>query len=215
VGPVTAAKLRERGITNVGDVARLPEASLVAILGRAAGRQVHALARNRDPRRVRGGRRRRSIGAQRALGRMPRTWEALDAVLVGLVDRVARRLRAGRRACRTVVLRLRFGDFSRAARSHTLAQATARTHTLLSTARALLATAMPLVERQGITLLGVALSNLEDANAVQLALPFAGGEAAELDAALDGIRDRFGSSAITRAVLVGRDQGLSVPLLPD
>jgi DNA polymerase-4 len=215
VGPVTAEKLRRRGIRTVGDAARLSEAALVSVLGRAAGRQVHALARNRDPRRVRRGRRRRSIGAQRALGRAPRTWEALDAVLVGLVDRLARRLRAGRRVCRTVVLRLRFADFSRATRSHTLTQATAQTRTILITARALLATAVPLVERQGITLLGVAFTNLEDASAVQLALPLAAGAAAELDVAVDGIRDRFGSGAITRAVLLGRDQGLSVPLLPE
>jgi len=72
VGPVTAAKLGERAITTVGDVARLPESVLVAILGPAAGRHVHALAHNRDPRPVVVGRRRRSIGSQRALGRRPR-----------------------------------------------------------------------------------------------------------------------------------------------
>src|ERR687896_701197 len=138
----------------VGPVAQLAEARLVSILGRAAGRHLHALAHNRDPRRVRVGRRRRSIGAQRALGRSPRSWDALDATLVGLVDRLARRLRAARRVCRTVVLRLRFDDFSRATRSHTLPEATAQTQTILVTARGLLATAMPMIERQGITLLG-------------------------------------------------------------
>src|SRR5438128_1558794 len=171
VGPVTAKKLRARGITTVGEVARRSEPALVAILGRAAGRHLHALAHNRDPRRVRAWRRRRSMGAQRALGRSPRSREALDAVLVGLVDRLARRLRAARRVCRTVVLRLRFADFSRATRSHTLAEATAQTQTILATARGLLAAAMPTIERQGITLVGVALGNLADEGAVQLALP--------------------------------------------
>jgi len=215
VGPVTAKKLRERGLATVGQVAQLAESTLVSILGQAAGRHLHALAHNRDLRRVRGGRRRRSIGAQRALGRSPRSWIALDAVLVGLVDRLARRLRAARRVCRTVTLRLRFGDFSRATRSHTLPEATAQTRTILATARGLLATAMPMIETQGITLLGVALGNLEDDGAIQLALPLDHARPSALDAALDDIRDRFGSAAITRAVLLGRDQGLTVPLLPD
>ena len=215
VGAVTARKLRDEGIATVGEVARHAEADLVSLLGRAAGRHLHALAHNRDPRSVRVGRRRRSIGAQRALGRSPRSWEALEADLVALVDRVARRLRAARRICRTVVLRLRFGDFSRATRSHTLSEATAQTHTILATARGLLATAMPLIERQGITLVGVALGNLEDEGAVQLALPFDRERAGALDAAVDDVRDRFGSGAITRAVLLDRDPGLSVPLLPD
>ncbi len=215
VGAVTARKLQERGLATVGQVAKLPEAALLSMLGQAAGRHLHALAHNRDPRRVRGGRRRRSIGAQRALGRSPRAWNDLDAVLVGLLDRLARRLRAARRVCRTVTLRLRFDDFSRATRSHTLHQATAQTQTILATARGLLATAMPMIESQGITLLGVALGNLEDDGAVQLALPLDYARASALDAALDAIRDRFGSAAITRAVLLGRDHGLTVPLLPD
>jgi DNA polymerase-4 len=215
VGPVTAGKLRERGLATVGQVAQLAESTLVAMLGQAVGRHLHALAHNLDPRPVRRGRRRRSIGAQRALGRSPKSWEALDAVLVGLVDRLARRLRAARRVCRTVVLRLRFDDFSRATRSRTLLEATAQTGTILATARALLAAAMPMIEREGITLLGVSLGNLADARAIQLALPFDRAQPTALDAALDDIRDRFGTAAVTRAVLLGRDPGLTVPLLPD
>jgi DNA polymerase IV len=215
VGPVTARKLRERGLATVGEVAQLAEETLVSMLGRAVGRHLHALAHNRDPRRVRSRRRRRSMGAQRALGRSRRSWNALDAVLVGLVDRLTRRLRDARRVCRTVVLRLRFDDFSRATRSHTLTEATAQTHTILATARDLMATAMPLIQSQGLTLLGISLSNLQDDGAIQLALPFGRAREIALDAALDDIRDRFGSTAITRAVLLGRDQGLTVPLLPD
>jgi DNA polymerase-4 len=213
VGPVTARKLHDRGITTVGQVARLAEEALVSLLGRASGRHLHALAHNRDPRAVQVGRRRRSIGAQRALGRTPRSWEALDAVVVGLVDRLGRRLRAARRVCRTITIRLRFDDFTRATRSHTLSEATAQTQTILATARGLLAAAMPMIERQGLTLIGAALGNLEDDRAIQLALPF--NRQPALDAVLDQVRDRFGSNAITRAVLLGRDQGLSVPLLPD
>ena len=215
VGPVTSEKLRARGITTVGQVAQLAESTLVSVLGRAAGRQLHALAHNRDPRRVQVGRRRRSIGTQRALGRRRRSAEALDAILVGLVDRLARRLRTARRVCRTVVLRMRFDDFSRATRSHTINEATAATQTLLATGRGLLAASMPMIERRGLTLLGIAFTNLEDADAVQLALPFDARRASALDATVDSVRERYGSDAITRAVLLGRDQGITVPLLPD
>jgi DNA polymerase-4 len=215
VGPVTARKLRDRGITTVGQVAGLGEATLVSTLGRASGRHLHALAHNLDPRPVQVGRRRRSIGSQRALGRSPRSPDAVDAVVVGLVDRVTRRMRAAGRVGRTVVLRLRFADFTRATRSHTLPHSTAHTQTILDTARALLATAMPVIERQGLTLVGIAISNLESDGAVQLMLPLDRYSGDSLDAALDEVRVRFGWNAITRAVLLGRDQGLTVPLLPD
>ena len=132
---------------------------------------------------------------------------------MALVDRVTRRLRAAGRVCRTVVLRLRFDDYSRATRSHTISEATAHTQTILATARELLMASMPMIERRGVTLIGIALTNLTDEGAVQLVLPFA--RAHDLDATLDQVRDRFGSAAIGRAVLVGRDPGLSVPLLPD
>jgi DNA polymerase IV len=215
VGRVTASKLHGRGITTVGQVAQLPEVVLVSILGRAAGRHLHALAHNRDPRPVQVGRRRRSIGSQRALGRSPRSADAIDTIVVGLVDRVTHRMRASGRVGRTVVLRLRFDDFSRATRSHTLPRATAQTHIILATVRGLLTAAMPMIERLGLTLIGLAVGNLDDDGAVQLALPFDRRSGGALDAALDEVRDRFGSAAITRAVLLGQDPGLSVPLLPD
>jgi DNA polymerase-4 len=215
VGRVTADKLHERGITTVGQVARLGEATLVSMLGRASGRHLHALAHNRDPRPVQTRRRRGSIGSQRALGRSPRSADAIDTVVVGLVDRVTRRMRTAGRVGRTVVLRLRFDDFSRATRSHTLPRATAHTQTILATARGLLTTALPTIERQGLTLVGVAVGNLDDDSAVQLTLPFDSHSGDALDAALDEVRVRFGANAVTRAVLLGSDQGLWVPLLPD
>jgi DNA polymerase-4 len=214
VGHVTARKLRERTITTVGEVAMLDEAVLIAMLGRASGRHLHALAHNRDPRPIQVGRRRASIGSQHALGRAPRTAGEIDAVLVGLIDRVARRMRAADRPGRTVVLRLRFDDFTRATRSHTLARATTHTETILETARALLASALEIIDKRGCTLVGVAVANLDD-GLVQLALPFDRHCSPALDTALDEVRDRFGSAAVTRAVLLGRDTGMSVPLLPD
>jgi DNA polymerase-4 len=215
VGPVTARKLRDRGIITVGKVARLGEAALVSMLGAAAGRHLHALAHNHDPRPVHVGRRRGSIGSQQALGRAPRSPDAIDVVLTALVDRVTRRMRAAGRVGRTVVLRLRFDDFSRASRSHTLSRATAHTQTILEAARRLVTTAMPMIERQGVTLVGVAVGNLDNDGAVQLELPFDRYSGGDLDVALDAVRDRFGSSAVARAGQLGRHQGLSAPMLPD
>ncbi len=213
VGKVTSSKLRSRGIETVGQVAELEQAALVAMLGRAAGRHLHALAHNRDPRPVRTRARRRSIGAQRALGRRPRPREELDAVLMILVDRVTRRMRIARRVCRTVVLRLRFADYSRATRSSTMLDATAQTDTILALATGLLTLSMPAISSRGLTLIGVALTNLSDQGGIQLRLPFE--RIRELDETLDEIRNRFGSGAITRGTLVGRDPGPWVPLLPD
>ncbi|MFL5936923.1 MAG: DNA polymerase IV [Gaiellaceae bacterium] len=211
VGDVTAEKLHGIGVVTVGEVAASDESALVAMLGRGVGSQLYALAHNRDRRRVQAGRRRGSIGAQCALGRSRRSAEAVDAVLVGLVDRITRRMRKAHRIGRTVVLRLRFADFTRATRSYTLPCLTSETQAILATARWLLAAATPTIERDGLTLVGVTVANLDDDRAVQLA--FRGRYA--LDTALDEIRERFGTAAITRAVLLGRDTGLVVPLLPD
>jgi DNA polymerase-4 len=214
VGPKTAAKLHARGIVTVGEVARIDEASLVSMLGRASGRHLHALAHNRDPRPVQVGRRRRSIGSQHALGWSPRSSADIDAAVVRLVDRVTRRMRTAGRVGRTVVLRLRFDDFERVSRSHTLPQATAQTPTILSAVRDLLDAAQPMIEARGITLVGIAVANLDDDDAVQLELPF-GRDRRALDIALDDVKERFGAASITRAVLLGRAEGMTVPLLPD
>ncbi|MEU8330385.1 DNA polymerase IV [Micromonospora sp. NPDC048839] len=214
VGPVTSAKLREHRIRTVGEVARLGEAALVSLLGSGAGRHLHALAHNRDPRSVQVGRRRGSMGAQHALSRSPHAPAELDAILAGLVDRVSRRMRAAGRAGRTVTLRLRFGDYTRATRSHTVRKATADTTPLLAAARTLLRAALTEIDRRGVTLIGVSVGNLDD-SPVQPELPFHRDPGAELDAAVDAVRDRFGSAALTRAVLLGRDPGVEMPLLPD
>ena len=113
------------------------------------------------------------------------------------------------------MLRLRFDDFSRATRSHTLDRPTSQTHTVLATARGLLAAATPMIERRGVTLVGVAVANLENDHAVQLMLPFDPRNDGALDAAVDEVRARFGSESLTRAVLLGRGEGIAMPLLPD
>ncbi|MVU78571.1 DNA polymerase IV [Nocardia sp. ET3-3] len=216
VGAVTARELRERGITRVGQLAEMGEGPLAAVLGPAVGRHLHALSWARDPRRVDTGRRRRSIGAQRALGRRQRSDEELEAYLHGLADRLGHRLRTARRVCRTVVLRMRFDDFGRATRSHTLPEATDRGTVILGAARTLLETAQPLIhERGGLTLIGLSLTNLDNADSMQLSLPLETRAESTLDSTLDALRDRFGAGTVTRAALLRRGEGLSVPILPD
>ncbi len=215
VGKVTAAKLHSSGLSTVGQIAELTEVMLIGLLGPAAGRHLWSLANLQDPRPVHVGRRRRSIGSQRALGRTGRSPAAIDAIVVSLVDRVTRRMRAADRLGRTVILRLRFDDFTRATRSRTLPAPTAQTPDVLAAVRGLLAGAAPLIRAQGLTLVGISVGNFDGDGAIQLELPFPDRKGLALDTALDGVRDRFGSSAVTRAVLLGTDQGFQMPILPD
>ncbi|MEE3063630.1 MAG: DNA polymerase IV [Actinomycetota bacterium] len=216
VGAVTADKLNGYGITTVADVAELSESTLAALLGGAMGRQLYALSRNLDRRRVDTGVRRQSVGAQRALGRAGNRMSPheVDAVVVNLIDRITARMRAAGRTGRTVVLRLRFDDFTRATRSHTLPWATSSTQPILAAGRQLVASAAPTIAQRGLTLIGFAVSGIDRSGAQQLMLPFEQDSHA-VDAAVDQVRDRFGKSALTRGVLIGRDTGIEVPRLPD
>jgi DNA polymerase IV len=221
VGAKTADKLRAHGIETVADVAELNETTLGSLVGGAMGRQLFALSHNVDRRRVVTGHRRRSVGAQRALGRAGNAMspEEVDAVVVTLVDRITRRMRKADRTGRTVVLRLRFDDFGRATRSHTMPRATASTDVILGAARRLVAAAGPLVAERGLTLIGFAVCNIDRDGAQQLALPFDDGvdvrDSLTIDLAIDRVRGRYGNAALTRGVLVGRDPGLEMPMLPD
>jgi DNA polymerase IV len=216
VGPATTVKLHESGLTRVRQLVELEQETLVELLGQALGRHVHALVHRRDPRPVRRGGGRGSFGAQSALGRAPKSAEAIDAVLLALVDRVTRRMRAKGRAGRTIVLRLRYGDFSRATRSQTLPQSTAATRTVLKAARALLAASRRTIERRGLTLVGITVANLDPrGHGTQLELPLDGPSLDALDAAVDEIRTRIGPKAVTRATLLHRETGLSHWLFPD
>lgn len=216
VGAVTADKLHGYGITTVAEVAELSESTLASLLGVAMGRRLYALSRNIDRRRVDTGVRRRSVGAQRALGRAGNRMSAneIDAVVVNLIDRITARMRAAGRTGRTVVLRLRFDDFIRATRSRTLPWATSSTQPILAAARQLVASAAPAIAQRGLTLLGFAVSGIDRSGAQQLMLPFDANSLA-VDAAVDQVRRRFGKSALTRGVLIGRDSGMEMPHLPD
>lgn len=215
VGPKTEEKLGRSGITTVGQVAELDEVRLVAMLGAGSGRQMHALAHNRDPRRVMTGKRRSSIGSQRTLGQRRPGFAELEAILLELVDHVSRRLRDGNRVGRTVMLRFRFGDFTADTRSHSVPEATGSTAAFLDAGHALLVARRDEIERRGLTLLGFTIANLSPADAVQQSLVFNERSTVDLDGAVDAVRDRYGSSSIGRATLLGRASGIHVPLLPD
>lgn len=218
MGAKTAAKLHSHGIETVADVAELGESTLSAMVGEAMGRQLYALAHNVDRRRVNPEVRRRSVGAQRALGRAGNRMSPaeVDAVVVNLVDRVTGRMRAAGRTGRTVTLRLRFDDFSRVTRSRTLPHPTAATVEVLATARLLVVSAAPLVASRGLTLIGLAVSGIDRDGVRQLELPFGSpADPVALDAAVDRVRSRYGAGALTPAVLLGHDPGPEVPHLPD
>ncbi|MBV9353378.1 MAG: DNA polymerase IV [Mycobacterium sp.] len=219
VGAKTAERLGAHGIRTVADVAELRESMLTALVGQAMGRQLYALSRNIDRRRVTTGVRRRSVGAQRALGRAGNSMspDELDAVVITLIDRITARMRTAGRSGRTVVLRLRFDDFSRATRSRTLPWATSSTEALLATARQLIASAAPAIAERGLTLVGFAVSDIDRSGTEQLPLPFSEAELRTLaiDTTIDRVRRRYGKSALTRAVLIGRAPGLEMPHLPD
>ena len=218
VGAKTADKLRTHGVETVSDVAELSETALTGLLGPAMGRQLFGLSRNIDRRRVVTGHRRRSVGAQRALGKAGSAMspEQVDAVVVNLVDRITRRMRAAGRSGRTVVLRLRFDDFGRATRSHTLPRATASTGVILAAARTLVNQAAPVVSERGLTLIGFAVCNIDREGSEQLELPFGNGcDTHTIDSAVDLVRRRYGNAALTRGVLLGRDAGWEIPHLPD
>ncbi|MGB0120419.1 MAG: DNA polymerase IV [Solirubrobacterales bacterium] len=217
VGKVTTGKLNSMGIRTVGDIARCSESSLVAALGPASGRKLIDLANNRDPREVQPRQPRRSIGAQTAFPASSRTVAEIDTLAAGLVDRVTGRLRKGGKVCRTVSIGLRFDDFSRASRSQTLPGSTALTGTILAAVRSLLASARPMIEDKGLTLLSISLENLEVDDAVQMSFELEGDAdgSAALDSALDDLRDRFGDGAVKRASQLESEEGVSVPVLPD
>jgi DNA polymerase-4 len=228
VGAVTAEALHAHGIETVADVAELGEPMLASLVGRAMGHRLFALShclfalshcvdeRRVDARRVQTGVRRRSVGAQRALGSGRHAAEEVDATVVTLVDRITRRMRTAGRTGRTVVLRMRFDDFGRATRSRTLRRATSSTEPLLAAARDLVAGSAPLIAERGLTMIGFSVANIDRFGAQQLELPFdTSTDYTALDTAIDRVRQRYGTGAVTRGVLLNRNPGLEMPHLPD
>ena len=169
VGRVTAAKLHERGINTVGEIAELAEPSLVAMLGRASGRHLHALAHNRDPRPLEVGRRRHSIGSQRAFGLGPRSG--------GTRHDPGRDHRPGDPATAqggtTGEDRGSQAPLRRFLQGHAIAHADQAdcAHRVHPEPPRPCSPRLAHDRHSGLTLIGISLTNLDDADAVQLELP--------------------------------------------
>jgi len=215
VGPATRRRLERYAVQTVGDLAALPEATLVAALGRSQGAHLHALAWNRDDRRVEPERRVKSIGHEETFPRDLVERGALEHEIVRLADKVAGRLRAAQRVARTVQLKLRYGDFRTITRARTLPEPTDLALDLARTGIDLL---HDVDLGAGIRLLGISAQQLEPADAVQTALSFGddgrpGGAAlggaedaastreqrSRLERSVDLVRDRFGDDAVVPA----------------
>lgn len=221
VGKVTTRKLNEMGVRKVGDLASTSRVILASAVGESSADHLLDLANGRDPRRVKPRERRKSIGAQSAFPRGSRSGDQIDSLAAALVDRTSKRLREAGRACRTVTISMRFGDFSRSTRAHSLPFPTDSTESILAAVRDLIDQSRPRIEEKELTLIGVSLGNLARADTVQMELPIGeqeergGRDQAALDQAVDVVRSRFGDGVIKRASMIDADQGVPVPTLPD
>lgn len=219
VGPVTGKRLAHYGIHTVGDLADVPVDALESWLGPGAGRHLHALAWNRDPRPVTLGRRSGSVGAQSTFGRDVTDSSEHRRILLRLAERVGSRLRRKGRAGRTVTARVRFADFETVTRQMSLPAPSAATSALFRAGCRLSEQAIREVGRgRGLRLLGVSVSQLERSPALQMELPLEGDGLDDpilrsgshlglahrsLDDAVDRARAAFGKDAVERAALLG------------
>jgi DNA polymerase-4 len=211
VGPATLAKLDRLGVDSIGDLAALPLSAVVAAVGQASGRHLHALANGVDDRPVVADGEAKSVSHEETFPRDLVDRELVDRELIRLGDAVARRLRVAGRAGRTVNLKVRYSDFSTLTRSLTLAQPTDSARVVVRTARSLMDA---LDMRAGIRLLGVGVSSLGTDVAQQLSFDEPDEHWHEAERAVDEIRDRFGAAAIGPAALAG-GEGLRVKLQGD
>ncbi len=210
VGPKSAEKLDRLGIQTVGDVARLPIATLIGLLGNAAGRHLHELAHNRDPRPVVTDREAKSIGHEETFGTDLTDRGELERELLRLSESVAIRLRTAKVRSRTVTVKAKYPDFTVITRAQTLEQPTDTGAVVLATARRLL----DQVDcARGVRLIGVHCSNLvADDHPLQVSFDFGADDAsmsapdvarrAEIERTMDDVRAKFGKHAIRSAALL-------------
>jgi DNA polymerase-4 len=196
VGPATLARLQRFGVETIGDLAALPEASLVDALGRAHGHQLHELACGRDDRSVVPDRETKSIGQEETFPRDVSDREALDREVRRMAERVGTRLRDHGLTSRTVTLKVRFPDFRTITRSATLPEPFAASSGIALQAVALLD---KIDITGGIRLLGVSVSNLTAGAAHQASL--FGDDATKEDggavqSVVDAVRQRFGPDSL-------------------
>jgi DNA polymerase-4 len=203
VGRVTAARLHRLGIGTIGELSGVPSKAMAPLLGPAASGALRSLSWNQDPRPVRGGRRAGSVGSQQALGRGLADRDEMAVVVLGLADRVGRRLRAKGRMGSTLTARVRFPGPRSLTRSHTLSSPTGSTAALANLGMVLVDRAVEDNADETVTLIGLSVSNLTTDDHVQLELQLGDDDLlrsgtdlamrrALLEGSVDEIREKFG-----------------------
>ncbi|HUF97858.1 MAG TPA: DNA polymerase IV [Ilumatobacter sp.] len=201
VGPKTLEKLDRIGVRTIGDLAALDERTVTTALGATSARHLMELAMGRDNRDVEPEREAKSIGHEETFEFDVYEQAVLRSEMVRLADAVAARLRRQQLGARTFTLKVRFDGFRTVTRSTTLGSS-------VNTAPEIVAALDPLLAALdvsvGVRLLGVSSSNFGEA-ASQMSLLDDGDVASGLAAgAIDQIRERYGSAAISPASAVRR-----------
>lgn len=207
VGRVTAARLHGLGVNTIGELAEIRPSALTPVLGPGASGALHSLSWNRDPRHVQRGRRAGSVGSQQALGRGLTDRDEMAVVVLGLADRVGRRLRAKDRMGSTLTVRVRFPGPRSVTRSHTLGAPTGSTAALSNLGVVLVDRALGDNAGETVTLIGLSLSNLTTDDHRQLELDLGDGDVlrsgsdialkrSRLEDSVDEIREKFGRSVL-------------------
>jgi DNA polymerase IV len=205
VGPATLRRLGRFGVRTVGDLANLPEATLVSALGSANGQHLRALAWAKDDRAVEPGRAAKSIGHEETFARDRHDAADLHREVVRQADAVAARLRRHGSVGRTITLKVRFGDFRTITRSRT-ERLPLRAGTAIARIAGELLDGVDVSE--GVRLLGVSVSNLTADDGDQLSLDdLQGAGWDDVSSAVDEVRERFGDDAVGPATALG-EKGL-------
>ncbi len=208
VGRVTAAKLHRLGITTIGELSAIPGRSLSPLLGQSASGTLRSLSWNRDQRQVQGGRRAGSVGSQQALGRGLLDRADMAVVVLGLADRVGRRLRAKDRAGSTLTVRIRLPGPRSITRSHTLGSPTGSTAALSSLGMTLLDRALEENPNETVTLIGLSVASLTTDSHRQLEFDLGEGDVlrsgnelalkrSRLEASVDEVREKYGRKLVS------------------
>ena len=194
LGPSVEKRLKELGVTTLGQVAALPVAVLERLLGKH-GRQLWQRSHGVDPSPVRGGGDQKSISREGTFSGDVADLAHLRAVLRGFSESVGSQLRAQRRRARTVSLKLRYGDFTTVSRSVTLTRPFADDEAIYAAAERLL-TSLRSQDPGAVRLIGVGASNLVD-DAVQLSFEETAEQRQELvSAAFDQVRRKYGRRSL-------------------